>query len=124
MCRTDAWPSRLTLCFFECLCLSRLLSARCGYQHLIHDSIGDNIFTLSPYRPFETKADKWIKQNYPTYANQFRPVEILLLNENPWQAGKNKLLYLCNESSQNKEYYTFYHGCSEKSVHSICLNGL
>jgi hypothetical protein len=28
MCRTDAWPSRLILCFFECLCLSRLLLAR------------------------------------------------------------------------------------------------
>jgi hypothetical protein len=96
-----------------------------GYKYIIQDSIRDNIFTMSPYRPFDAKPDKWIQQNYPTYGNQFRAVKVLLLNQDPWEASKNKLVQcLSNDSNANKEFYTFYHGCSETAAHSMCLNGL
>ncbi|CAF2405225.1 unnamed protein product [Rotaria sp. Silwood2] len=97
-----------------------------GYKQLIEGSIRDNSFTMSRYRRFETKTQTWIKQNYPTYRNQSRLINVLLLNEDLWQASENKLLqFLSNDTNNNnKEYYTFYHGCLEYAAHSICLNDL
>jgi hypothetical protein len=92
-----------------------------GYYQLIEESIR-GIITCSPYRPFETEADKWIEQKYSTYNGQSRLLNVLLLNNDAWDASKKKIVHLLCDEKKNNEYFIFYHGCRETAAHSICLN--
>ncbi|CAF3513046.1 unnamed protein product [Rotaria sp. Silwood1] len=97
-----------------------------GYKQIIYDIIKDNMFIKLPYHPFETKLNKWVQQDYHTYGGQCRSLKVLLINEDADNASKNKHVHSLwsEDNEKNKEFYTFYHGCSEHAAHSICLNGL
>ena len=94
-------------------------------KQILYEAIHDCMLSIPSFTPLQTKLNHWTHQEYSTYGGDCRPIDILLLDTQPWQASRNpNIRSISGNRTGAEDFYVFYHGCSEEASLSILRNGI